>query len=77
MSYFKKLNCPYLLLVSFILILSCKGYRITDSKSLNIDTENNIGRNRLKLMGFDFDSDFYLFIDNEYLSLINQTIKGF
>ena len=42
MSCFKKLNCPHLLLVSFILILSCKGYRITDSKSLNIDTENNM-----------------------------------
>lgn len=32
-----------------------------------IDTENNLGRKRLKLMGFDFDNDFFLFIDNDFL----------
>lgn len=35
-----------------------------------IDTENNIGRNRLELMGFDWgeeDEGFYIMIDNEYL----------
>lgn len=32
-----------------------------------IDTENNLGRKRLELMGFDFDSEFYLMIDNEFL----------
>lgn len=32
-----------------------------------IDTENNIGEKRLKLMGLDFNNDFYLFIDNDYL----------
>ena len=32
-----------------------------------IDTENNMGRNRLKRMGFDWDNDFYLYIDNDFL----------
>lgn len=32
-----------------------------------IDTENNLGRKRLKLMGFDFDNDFYIMIDNEFM----------
>ena len=32
-----------------------------------IDTENNLGRKRLEKMGFDFDNDFYIMIDNEYL----------
>lgn len=32
-----------------------------------IDTENNLGRLRLEQMGFDFDNDFYILIDNEYL----------
>jgi len=32
-----------------------------------IDTENNLGRKRLSLMGFDFDNDFYIMIDNEFL----------
>lgn len=31
-----------------------------------IDTENNLGKDRLKLMGFDWDGN-YLHIDNEYL----------
>lgn len=31
-----------------------------------IDTENNLGRTRLELMGFDWDGD-YLQIDNEFL----------
>ena len=31
-----------------------------------IDTENNIGRERLKLMGFDWSGN-YLYLDNEYL----------
>lgn len=31
-----------------------------------IDTENNLGRDRLSLMGFDWDGN-YLYIDNEYL----------
>ncbi|MFW5847374.1 MAG: hypothetical protein ACOCVF_00445 [bacterium] len=32
-----------------------------------IDTENNMGRNRLARMGFDWDNDFYLMIDNDFL----------
>lgn len=32
-----------------------------------IDTENNIGRKRLESMGFDWDNDFYIFVDNEYI----------
>jgi len=32
-----------------------------------IDTENNLGEKRLKLMGFDFDNDFYIKIDNEFM----------
>lgn len=32
-----------------------------------IDTENNLGRKRLELMGFDFDNDFFIMIDNEFL----------
>lgn len=32
-----------------------------------IDTENNLGRERLKNMGFDWDSGFFIDIDNEYI----------
>lgn len=32
-----------------------------------IDTENNLGRKRLESMGFDWDNDFFMYIDNEYL----------
>ncbi len=32
-----------------------------------IDLENNLSRDRLKLMGFDWDSDFFIEVDNEYL----------
>ena len=32
-----------------------------------IDTENNIGRKRLEMMGFDTSDDFYIEIDNAYL----------
>lgn len=32
-----------------------------------IDTENNLGRDRLKKIGFDWDNDFYIDIDNQYL----------
>ena len=32
-----------------------------------IDTENNLGRERLSKMGFDWDSGFFFEIDNEYL----------
>lgn len=32
-----------------------------------IDTENNLGRNRLKRMGFDWDNGFYILIDNDFL----------
>jgi hypothetical protein len=32
-----------------------------------IDTENNLSRERLKLMGFDWDNGFYIEIDNQYL----------
>lgn len=32
-----------------------------------IDTENNIGTQRLEKMGFDFSDDFYIYIDNDYL----------
>lgn len=32
-----------------------------------IDTENNLGRERLKAMGFDWDNGFYIDIDNEFL----------
>lgn len=31
------------------------------------DTENNIGKTRLEIMGFDWDHDFYILVDNEYL----------
>lgn len=31
------------------------------------DTENNLGRNRLEIMGFDWNHDFYILVDNEYL----------
>ena len=42
MSNLKKLIYPYPLIVFIILILSCKGYKITDIKSLNIDADNKI-----------------------------------
>ena len=42
MSYFKKLIYHYLYILLFILIFSCQGYKITDSKSFNINAENNI-----------------------------------
>lgn len=32
-----------------------------------IDTENNLGRKRLELMGFDFDSGFHMMVDNDFL----------
>lgn len=32
-----------------------------------IDTENNLGRERLKAMGFDWDNGFYIDLDNEKL----------
>lgn len=32
-----------------------------------IDTENNLSRERLALMGFDWDSGFYIEVDNQYL----------
>jgi len=32
-----------------------------------IDTENNLGRERLKAMGFNWDDGFYIDIDNEFL----------
>lgn len=32
-----------------------------------IDTENNLSRDRLALMGFDWDNGFYIEIDNQYL----------
>lgn len=32
-----------------------------------IDTENNLGRDRLGKIGFDWDNDFYIDIDNQYL----------
>lgn len=32
-----------------------------------IDTENNLGRERLAKMGFDWDNDFFIEIDNETL----------
>lgn len=32
-----------------------------------IDTENNVSRSHLEAMGFDWESDFYLLIDNDYL----------
>ena len=32
-----------------------------------IDTENNLGRKRLELMGFDFDNDFFILVDNDFL----------
>lgn len=31
------------------------------------DTENNIGKSHLSTMGFDWDNDFYILVDNEYL----------
>jgi hypothetical protein len=35
-----------------------------------IDTENNLGNERLRKMGFDWDNEFFILIDNEYL--LNQ-----
>jgi hypothetical protein len=32
-----------------------------------IDTENNLSRDRLTLMGFDWESGFYIEVDNQYL----------
>jgi len=32
-----------------------------------IDTENNLGMERLKKLGFNWDDDFYIDIDNQYL----------
>jgi hypothetical protein len=32
-----------------------------------IDTENNLSRERLSLMGFDWESGFYIEVDNKYL----------
>lgn len=32
-----------------------------------IDTENNMGRERLKKMGFDWDKDFHYLVDNDFL----------
>jgi hypothetical protein len=32
-----------------------------------IDTENNLGRQRLAKMGFDWDSGFYIDVDNDFL----------
>jgi hypothetical protein len=32
-----------------------------------IDTENNMGRKRLEMMGFDWNNDFFIEIDNDYL----------
>ena len=42
MSNLKKLIFPFPLWLLFILIFSCKGYKIIDIKSLNIDAENII-----------------------------------
>ena len=44
MSNLKKLIFSYPLLVLFILVSSCKGYKITDIKSLNINAEKNINQ---------------------------------
>ena len=55
MSNLKKIIFPYLLLVFFILIFSCKGYKITDIKSLNINADNNIDQyafNELELSAY-------------------------
>jgi hypothetical protein len=32
-----------------------------------IDTENNLSREHMKLMGFDFDDEFYIMADNDFL----------
>lgn len=32
-----------------------------------IDTENNMGRKRLERMGFDWDCDFFITVDNDYI----------
>lgn len=32
-----------------------------------IDTENNLSRERLRLMGFDWENGFYIEVDNQYL----------
>lgn len=34
------------------------------------DTENNLGKSRLEIMGFDWNKDFYILVDNEFL--LNQ-----
>jgi len=32
-----------------------------------IDTENNLGMNRLKIMGFNLDDNDYIYVDNDFL----------
>jgi hypothetical protein len=32
-----------------------------------IDTENNLGRERLAKMGFDFENEFFIYADNDFL----------
>lgn len=32
-----------------------------------VDTENNLGRERLAKMGFDFENEFFIYVDNDYL----------
>ena len=55
MSNFKKLIFLFHLVVFYILIFSCKGYKITAIKSLNINAENNIDQyefNELELSAY-------------------------
>ena len=70
MSNLKKLIFPYPLIVFIILVFSCKGYKITDIKSLNIDADNNIEEYEFNELAL---SDYRDSISNEMNKVINYS----
>ena len=75
MSNFKKLIFLFHLVVFYILIFSCKGYKITAIKSLNINAENNIDQyefNELELKQLEVPLGSVLIFDGK----INHRGKG-
>ena len=70
MSNLKKLIFPFPILLLFILIFSCKGYKILDIKSLNINADNIIDQ-------YEFDElDLSVYrdsISNEMNRVINYS----
>ena len=70
MSSLKKLIFPFPILLLFILIFSCKGYKIIDIKSLNINADNIIDQ-------YEFDElDLSVYrdsISNEMNRVINYS----